>query len=263
MKWYTQDPVYDSILLFAFILAAAAAVGAFILKTPYGRFGEGRAGIKMSPRLGWFLMELPASVVFLAFYFTGARPFEPVSLVFLFIWCVHYLNRGFLFPFMIRVSPGHRQTFNLSVVASGWIVTSMHGYLNAAFITTLGGHFSTGWLSDPRFIAGAAVYYSGLFLNLHSDRILRNLRPAGPVPEGPRYRVPSGGGFRFVSCPQYLGELIAWSGFALCTWSLAGVFILLISAANLVPRAVSTHAWYRDTFPEYPPERKALVPFLF
>lgn len=51
-------------------------------------------------------------------------------------------------------------------------------------------------------------------------------------------------------------------GFALCSWSLAGLFIFLVSAGNLVPRAFATHRWYRARFPDYPQERRALVPFL-
>ena len=33
-----------------------------------------------------------------------------------------------------------------------------------------------------------------------------------------------------------------------------------ISAANLIPRAITTQRWYREKFPDYPKERKALIP---
>jgi hypothetical protein len=33
--------------------------------------------------------------------------------------------------------------------------------------------------------------------------------------------------------------------------------------ANLVPRAIATHAWYRKKFADYPPERRILVPFIW
>ena len=36
-----------------------------------------------------------------------------------------------------------------------------------------------------------------------------------------------------------------------------------VSAANLVPRAASVHRWYHERFPDYPADRKALVPFLW
>ena len=34
------------------------------------------------------------------------------------------------------------------------------------------------------------------------------------------------------------------------------------SLANLAPRAIKTHRWYREQFAEYPRERKALLPFI-
>jgi len=77
------------------------------------------------------------------------------------------------------------------------------------------------------------------------------------------YRIPTEGLFRWVSSPSYLTELVAWAGFALCTWSLAGVFIFVISAANLVPRAIATHQWYREKFSDYPKERRALIPYIW
>jgi len=32
--------------------------------------------------------------------------------------------------------------------------------------------------------------------------------------------------------------------------------------ANLIPRALDHHRWYKEQFEDYPPERKALLPFL-
>lgn len=111
---------------------------------------------------------------------------------------------------------------------------------------------------------GVAIYYAAFFANLHSDHIVRNLRTKEEVAQGIKnYRIPEGGLFRYVSNPSYLTEIAFWAGFALFTWSLAGVFILLISAANLIPRAISTHAWYREKFPDYPKERKILLPFVW
>ena len=145
----------------------------------------------------------------------------------------------------------------------GWLVTSLHGYLHAAFFTRYGPHYDTSWLVDPRFLVGMPIYLASLALNLHSDAILRGLRSREEVAAGVRtYRVPRGGLFRWVTSPSYLTELTGWAGLALATWSLAGVFILAISAANLVPRALSTQRWYRERFPDYPMERRALIPFL-
>ena len=69
--------------------------------------------------------------------------------------------------------------------------------------------------------------------------------------------------YRWISCPNYFGEIIEWIGWAIATWSLAGLAFALWTAANLVPRAYSHHQWYRESFTDYPPERKALVPRLW
>ena len=46
----------------------------------------------------------------------------------------------------------------------------------------------------------------------------------------------------------------------MATWSIPGVTFLVWTAANLLPRARSNHRWYRNKFPDYPKERKAVIP---
>ncbi|MEM6929685.1 MAG: hypothetical protein AAF602_22285 [Myxococcota bacterium] len=53
-----------------------------------------------------------------------------------------------------------------------------------------------------------------------------------------------------------------WTGWALATWSLAGLGFAVYSVANLLPRALQHHRWYRATFDDYPTSRRALIPFV-
>jgi len=263
MTWYTGDPTYDTVLAAAFALVVLVFLGAAVVKSPYGRFASNRWGINLSPRVGWFLMELPATLSFVFFYFQGRNRFELVPLFFLLVWLVHYGNRGFVFPYLIRSPKGATASFSVTIVAVGWIVTSLHGYLNAVFISDLGRHFSVAWFRDPRFLFGIALYYGSFALNLQSDAIIRNLRSRDEIERGSKaYRIPRGSLFRYVSSPSYLTEITAFAGFAIATWSLGATFILLITIANLVPRALQTHRWYREKFPDYPRERRALIPFI-
>ena len=59
------------------------------------------------------------------------------------------------------------------------------------------------------------------------------------------------------------GALPPVIGWAIATWSLAGVAFAVFTAANLVPRSFDHHRWYRQQFPEYPSKRKALIPYIF
>lgn len=96
-------------------------------------------------------------------------------------------------------------------------------------------------------------------INQHSDAILRRLRS-----QSVSYQIPRGGMFEFVSAPHYLGEIMEWIGFAIANrFSLASVAFVIYTASNLIPRAVAHHHWYRRNFvDDYPPERRAIVPFV-
>jgi 3-oxo-5-alpha-steroid 4-dehydrogenase 1 len=261
--WLTGDPTYDTVAALAFGFVALVAVAAWFVPSAYGRFASPRFGVAVSPRLGWFLMELPSTLVFLAAYAAGVRRGEVVSVVLLAIWLVHYGYRGFYFPWAIRAARGDRATFSVAIIVAGWLSTSLHGYLNAAYITTVGGGYDRLWLMDPRFVFGVVVYYLGFVLTIRADATVRNLRTATEVQSGTKvYRIPRGGLFEYVTNASYLGELVAWLGFAVMTWSPGGLFIFLLSLANLLPRAVATHRWYKKRFSDYPKERRILLPFV-
>ncbi len=83
-------------------------------------------------------------------------------------------------------------------------------------------------------------------------------RPRSPGETG--YRIPRGFLFEKISCPNYLGEVVEWTGWALAAWSLPGLSFAVWTAANLLPRALTHHRRYRKTFPDYPADRKAIVP---
>ncbi len=264
MIWYSGDSTYDTALAVGFGIVAFTTIAAFFVQSPYGRFADENQGISLDPRLGWFLMELPAPLSFVFFYLKGPNANAPVPLFVLFVWLVHYANRGFIMPALMRVPKGQKSSFSLAVVVMGLLVTTLHGYLNATWASSLSPHIAASWFADPRFVVGVLLYYGGLLANLHSDRIVRNLRSKQEVEDGiKRYRIPRGGLFEYVSNPSYLSELVFWAGFALFTWSLAGVYILAISMANLIPRARATDQWYRERFDDYPQERKILIPCIW
>jgi hypothetical protein len=68
--------------------------------------------------------------------------------------------------------------------------------------------------------------------------------------------------FEWISCPNLFGEIVEWFGFALMCWSLPALSFAIWTAANLIPRALSHHAWYRGHFPDYPQARRAVIPFV-
>jgi len=248
--------VYNWLIVTMFFLAAAAFSVLFFVAAPYGRHARSGWGPSVNDRLGWIVMESAAPVVFLVCYFGGPKSSSVTALVFLGMWELHYVHRAFVFPFLMR-SRANRMT--IVVVALGFAFNSINAYLNGHYVFMLSGGYRGGWLVGPEFIVGAAVFTSGFVINRHADWTLRSLRHQGES----GYGIPSGGLYRWISCPNYFGEILTWIGWAIATWSLAGLVFATWTAANLVPRARSHQIWYRQRFPDYPVKRKALVPLLW
>lgn len=258
----TEAAFHRTLVWVLFALAALTFALLLRLKAPYGRHYAGNGwGPAIPNRLGWIVMELPAPALFAYVYATGEAAAETVPLVLLAMWQCHYLNRTFVYPFRTRTSG---KKMPLVVVLSGFAFNVLNAYVNARFIS----HFASygiEWLGDPRFLAGAAIFFGGLVLNVHSDNVLLRLRKAPAASResatgNTGYSIPRGGPFHYVSCPNYLGEILEWGGWALAAWSPAALAFFVYAAANLGPRALSNHRWYHERFDDYPPERKALIP---
>ena len=227
----------------------------FFVTAPYGRHSRSGWGPTISAKAGWILMEAVAPLGFLYFFLKGNQSPNLVTVLFLGLFLLHYLNRAFIYPF--RMKNGERP-MAVSVIVMGVFFNSVNGLLNGRYLNLFSFRYTTGWLLDIRFLAGLALFFLGMYINLHSDGILRLLRSD----EIPGYRIPKGGAFELVSCANYFGELIEWLGWACLTWSLAGLTFAIWTAVNLIPRALAHHQWYRREFPDYPDKRKAIFPYI-
>lgn len=236
-------------------LAVVTFVTLFFITAPYGRFSRGGWGPRLGARWGWILMESPSLIAMVVLFAIGDRHTDPVAIIFLVLWAAHYFHRSFVYPFRLR---GHRPSMAVSVVLMAVVFNVGNGYLNGRWLFFLGPHLDASWLYDPRFIVGFILFWVGYALNQHSDKVLLGLRTGGET----GYKIPYGGGYRYVSCPNYLGEMIEWAGWAIAAWNLGALAFLVWTVANLAPRAWRTHRWYRQQFPDYPRERKALLPFI-
>jgi len=249
------DPtVYRAAVIAYYAIGVVTLVLLLFVRAPYGRYDRSGWGPKVASRLAWVVMEAPASLLFLAFYLAGQHRAEVGSLVLLGMWQAHYAQRAFVFPFLLRI---RGKTVPVLIPLLAICVNSLNAYVNAVWIAHFGS-YPAAWLADPRFIAGATLFVGGYVINRWADTILRDLRAPGET----HYEIPHGFLYRWVSSPNYLGELIEWTGWAVATWSWAGGAFAFYTFANLLPRALQNHRWYHERFEDYPPERKALIPYV-
>jgi 3-oxo-5-alpha-steroid 4-dehydrogenase 1 len=249
----SERAVFDGILWGFVALGAVTFLVLLFVVAPYGRHTRRGFGPLVNGTAGWLLMESTAALVPLAAFVVG-EPAGAAAWVVLAVWEVHYLHRGFVYPFRRKVA-GHMPVL---IVVLGMFFNLVNGYLNGRWLSHFGPPLGLDWLTGPRFIAGLALFAVGFAINQHSDQVLFDLRARGEK----GYSVPQRGLHRLVASPNYFGELVEWTGFAVLAWSPAAAVFVLWTAANLVPRAIPNRRWYRETFPDYPRERRALVPFV-
>ena len=200
-------------------------------------------------------MELPALIVCPLIVFLSNNPISDITTFFIILWVMHYFNRSIIFPLRIKTK---KKKMPLLIALLAFLFNVINGMVNGIFFGNIKFHYSTSWLSSPEFILGIILFITGFIINNKSDSYLISLRKD----KDNGYVIPKQGLFKYVSCPNFFGEIIEWLGFAIMTWSVAGLAFFLWTFFNLVPRALSHHKWYKKTFPDYPQERKAVFPFI-
>jgi protein-S-isoprenylcysteine O-methyltransferase Ste14 len=251
-----SDLVLSYILIVWAIMAVAVFIFLFFIAAPYGRYFRRGFGPAINGKLGWILMETPAPLLFAALFIVGMRTVTIVQITFLAMWEIHYIDRSFIYPLTIRIS---KNPFPLAVLTVGLAFNIMNAYLNSNYILMNTPKYTELWLYDMRFLAGLGLFLLGFIVNRHSDYILYHLRRTSKQ----EYNIPRDGFYRWVSCPNYLGEIVIWIGWTVVTWSPVAAAFSLWTIANLVPRARSHHQWYRQHFVNYPNKRRALVPWIW
>lgn len=246
--------IFNSMLISWFVLGAIVFIALFFIVAPYGRHARKGWGYTLGSKLAWIIMEAPSPIVFSVCFILGGVPVNAVIIIFFVLYMSHYIHRAFIYPFSLR---GTARQMPLSIIAFGFIFNVMNGYLNGRYLFFFSdGRYTNSWLTDPRFVIGVLLFITGYIINRQSDLALRELRNNGDS----GYKISYSRFHRLVSSPNYLGEITIWIGWALATWSIAGVAFAFWTLANLLPRARANHEWYKKTFPDYPPERKALLP---
>jgi 3-oxo-5-alpha-steroid 4-dehydrogenase 1 len=229
----------------------------FLLKVtqPYGRHISNQWGPAINNKLGWFLQEIPSLIFLSLFFFAGTGEKTKAAWFFWGLWSMHYINRSIIFPSRMRTTD---KKIPLVIVASAIFFNFMNGFLNGTFLGNFAGTFGDDYFTSSRFIIGLVIFIAGAVINNQSDTILINLRKPGET----GYKIPQGGLFKFVSCPNMLGEMVEWLGFAIMVGSLPAWSFFLWTAVNLIPRTLDHHKWYLQKFSDYPKQRKAVIPFV-
>ncbi len=242
------------LVLLQFLLCPVVFLTLMYVTAPYGRHFKSGWGPALPNRMAWFLMELPALLAIGVWLAVSPESTKMLAFIPWVFWSIHYSYRTFLFPLRMRPSG---KSFPVLLVVFAIAFNILNGYNNAQALIDNAKHREN--LLSIHFVLGTGLFGVGLWMHVRSDQIIRDLRSNGFT----GYRIPKGGWFRWVSSPHYLGEILQWLGWAVLTWTWAGLAFALFTFCNLVPRAIANHQWYKATFADYPPDRKVILPGIF
>ena len=199
----------------------------------------------------WFWMEFPALVVMPFLSLIGPNELNTFSILLVSIWFIHYFNRVIIFPLRIKTKG---KKMPISIALSAFFFNIFNGFFNGYYV---GFIMDQGSIYNYNVLIGLIIFICGMMINISSDNTLISLRK-----NSEDYKIPRGNFFNFVSCPNYMGEIIEWIGFFVIAMSLPALSFTLWTFFNLVPRALNHHDWYLENFDNYPKNRKAVIPYI-
>jgi len=252
----------DDFSLFLWIMTAVAVIVFIILffvDAGYGIFRSSKWGYAIPNKLGWVLMEAPVAILLLLFWFFSDRKTMLTPAIFLIFMEIHYIHRAFIFPFLLK----GKSKMPLSIMFMGFFFNILNAFMQGYWIFYISPQdmYTNAWLQTPMFIVGTCLFFTGLMINLDSDRRIRNLRKPGDT----KHYLPKGGLFNYVTSANYFGELVEWTGFAIAIWSMTGWVFVIWTFANLVPRANAIYHLYQKEFAIETKDKnlKRIIPFIY
>lgn len=233
---------FDTFLIVMAVMAVIVYVALHFVEAGYGMMYTRKWGVTINNRMGWVMMEAPVFFVMAILWWHSSRRMELAPVVMFLLFELHYFQRSFIFPLLIRT----KGKMPLSIIVMGIVFNVLNAFMQGGWIFYVSpeGRYPDSWLWSWQFIVGTVIFFAGMAINIHSDSVIRNLRRPGDT----RHYIPRRGMFRYVSSANYFGEFVEWTGFAILTWSWAGAVFALWTFANLAPRAEKIHKRYAEEF---------------
>lgn len=249
---------FNIFLIAMAFVALIVFIALYFVEAGYGYLFNRKYGTPIPNKIGWVLMEVPVFIIMTILWLISDRTWETAPLVLFLLFQCHYFHRSFIYPLIMRGS----SKIPLGIVLMGVVFNTLNALMQGGWIFIVSpADYYDNWFSQPYIYIGGAIYILGMVINIHSDHIVRNLRKDGDT----RHYIPRGGAFKYVSSANYFGELVEWIGFAIASWSWAGVVFVWWSFANLVPRSNALKKRYTREFGEEftSLKRKRIIPFIY
>ncbi|KAG4434434.1 hypothetical protein IFR05_010074 [Cadophora sp. M221] len=206
--------------------------------------------------LGPILIHLAFPLLLRPYLYSSAPPLSSSQYLSMAMIVLHFLKREYETVFVHKFSLATMPLLNIFKNSFHYWVLSG---LNIAYWIYAPSSYTAKSSPTIDYInyAGLVLYVYGEASNFIAHQTLSNLRSRGGTERG----IPKGYGFGLVTCPNYLFELIAWTGIALVSKSAATVIFNGIAWAQMHQWAIKKEKALRAEFPnKYSKKKYVLLP---
>jgi 3-oxo-5-alpha-steroid 4-dehydrogenase 1 len=254
-----QDELNNWLQIGISVFGVFTFISLFFIKAHYGRFyDEKKTLFALTSKVGWFLEELPNLAIsfYYIFYSLTVNSLSGellIKIILISFFIVHYIHRGIIYPMNLIKT----RKLPSEIIFMGAMFCVVNALMQNRSIFIFAHYNLSSFYNSPLHLAGVFLFLLGMYINIKSDYMVIKEK------KDDSYFIPRGFFFEYLSCPNYFGELVEWTGFALMTQTASAWLFVLFSFANLFPRALAYHKWYKEKFgAEYPNNRKAIFPFI-
>ena len=119
--------IFNCFLIAMSFLGLLVFVALYFVKAGYGVFRTRSWGISIPNKTAWVLMEAPVFFVLFYLWITSENPFSIPVLIFFLLFELHYFQRSFIFPFLMK----GKSRMPLTIVGMGVVFNVLNGIMQA------------------------------------------------------------------------------------------------------------------------------------
>ena len=136
---------FNILLIIMAVIAAIVFVTLYFVEAGYGMLFDKKWGIPIPNKIAWICMEAPVFGVMLFLWSQSERQFETVPLLFFLFFELHYLQRAFIFPLLIK----GKSKMPAGIMTMGIVFNLLNGYIQGMWIFYLAPEnmYSVQWLT--------------------------------------------------------------------------------------------------------------------
>lgn len=137
-----EQQTFDLLLLTMSALAVVVFAALYYVRAGYGMFQTSKWGISLNNKLGWILMEAPVFFVMLYLWWNSSVRCSAVPLVFFLLFELHYFQRAFIFPFLMK----GKSRMPIAIMLMGVVFNVLNGFMQGEWLFYLCSRRTLFWM---------------------------------------------------------------------------------------------------------------------